>query len=284
MSQPPLSRAIRNLEDQLGVRLFERTSRVVGPTRAGAVFANEVRRLLADVDFAVAEARLAGGVDEALRIGCIPFLPFEALQRFLTGLRARVPDRQPHVSHLLSLEQVDRLRRGLLDLGIFHGVEQHDGIETTPVFAGLSLTALLPLAHPLAAQERLGPDDLADETLVLMPRAAYPAVFDHMVARAERAGYHFGEIREAGGTRGRDLVLAAAEGLGIAVGPLDADDLGRASSAVASRRLDPPVAMPQIVVGWRADPPRRLRPLLGTVRALMEELRSAPGGADFSDR
>jgi DNA-binding transcriptional LysR family regulator len=64
MSQPPLSHAIRQLEAALGVRLFERTSRVVRPTAAGLVFAEEARKVLADVEAAVANARRAGCADK----------------------------------------------------------------------------------------------------------------------------------------------------------------------------------------------------------------------------
>src|SRR5439155_9048011 len=61
ISQPPLSQAIRKLEAELGVQLLERTSRVVKLTEAGRVFADEARRVLADVELAVGEARRAGG-------------------------------------------------------------------------------------------------------------------------------------------------------------------------------------------------------------------------------
>src|SRR5881396_207247 len=60
ISQPPLSQAVRRLEDQLGVDLLERSSRGVAPTDAGRAFAEQARRVLTGLDLAVAEPRRAG--------------------------------------------------------------------------------------------------------------------------------------------------------------------------------------------------------------------------------
>jgi len=112
ISQPPLSQAVRKLEAELGVQLFERTSRVVKLTEAGRVFAEEARRVLADVELAVGAARRAGGAGYTLRIGCVPHLPIERLLAFLEALHERSPADRPQVTHITSGEQVSRLRSG----------------------------------------------------------------------------------------------------------------------------------------------------------------------------
>src|SRR5438445_13882616 len=71
MAQPPLSKAIQQLESELGVQLLRRTSRGVVPTDAGHAFAEGALAVLAQVDAAVAEARRTGSVS-TLRIGCTP--------------------------------------------------------------------------------------------------------------------------------------------------------------------------------------------------------------------
>src|SRR3954469_18279523 len=91
MRHPPLSQAIRVLEDELGVQLLERTSRSVTATQAGLIFAEEARSVLAGLDRAIAETRRTGGADSPLRIGCIPHLPLEQMQRFLDALQRRDP-------------------------------------------------------------------------------------------------------------------------------------------------------------------------------------------------
>jgi DNA-binding transcriptional LysR family regulator len=73
MAQPPLSQAIRKLEGELGVRLLDRTSRVLTPTEAGRAFAEHARHVLLALDRAVVEARVAGTVGP-LRIDYVPYL------------------------------------------------------------------------------------------------------------------------------------------------------------------------------------------------------------------
>ncbi|MDX6647141.1 MAG: hypothetical protein QOK40_2868 [Miltoncostaeaceae bacterium] len=278
IAQPPLSQAIRRLELELGVRLLERTSRVVSITEAGRVFAEEARRVLAEFDRAVTEARRAGGAGR-LRIGCLPHLPFDRLQRFLKGLQERDPRWHSEVTHLLSLEQVRWLRAGRLELGILYGAGEHEEIELEPLFAGDPLAALLPATHRLAARERVGPDDLRDERLVLFPRAANPSVYDQLLAAFEAAGYRFSDVYETGVDR-RAIALAVALGQGVALAP---SSLVEAASdpdpVILARPLDPSLAMPDTMLAWRADPPPRLRAAITAARTLARELRAAAGGA-----
>ena len=110
LTQPPLSHAIRRLEEELGVRLLDRTSRSVALTDAGRVFADEGRKMLAAFQRAVEEARRAGGVGTTVRIGCVPALPIERLLAYIEALRDREPDVSIRVAHLLTLEQEKRLR------------------------------------------------------------------------------------------------------------------------------------------------------------------------------
>jgi DNA-binding transcriptional LysR family regulator len=273
MAQPPLSQAIRKLEDELGVQLFQRTSRVVTATEAGRVFAEEARRIFACVDHAVLEARRAGGLGAALRIGCIPSLPIDRLLRFLGALHARAPDAQTRVTHLPFLEQIRLLRTSELDVALFHDVEDYADIAVEALFPGEELVVLLRPDHPLAAEPSLGPDDLRDEVLASFPRASNPPLYDRMLTFLEQAGYTFRGLREAGGSNERDLMLAVADGLGIAIVPFSLVDVSEAGSIVIRRPLGPPVAMPDTVVAWRADAPRHLEPGLATVRAVAKELR-----------
>src|SRR5205085_1349763 len=108
------------LEGELGVRLLERTSRVVSVTPAGAVFAELARKVLADFEVAVAEARRAGGAS-AFRIASLPHLPIELLLSFLDALSDRNLAYQPHVPHLPSLEQAGYHFRRMHDAGGMDG-------------------------------------------------------------------------------------------------------------------------------------------------------------------
>ncbi|MGZ8793248.1 MAG: LysR substrate-binding domain-containing protein [Gaiellaceae bacterium] len=272
IAQPPLSQAIRKLEHELGVSLLRRTSRVVTQTEAGRVFAEEARNVLAAFDRAVAEARKAGGVGTKLRIGCAVNLAIERLLRFLTALHETEPALEAHVTHLTAPEQVERLRRGDLDLGIFFYAEEYDDVELSPLFAGEHLAVYLPRDHRLAAMEVLGPKDLADETLVTFPREANPALHDHLLASFGTAGYRFSSVEEAGGLNARDLMVAVAERSGVAFWPSIGEG-GETSTIVTPRALDPPLTMPDTVVAWATVPERLPAALIENMRELANALR-----------
>jgi DNA-binding transcriptional LysR family regulator len=274
MAQPPLSQAIRKLEEELGVQLLQRTSRVVTATEAGRVFAEEARKVFAALDQAVVEARRAGGLGAALRIGCIPSLPIDRLLRFLAALHARAPEAQTRVTHLPFLEQTKLLRDGELDVALFHDVHDAADIEAEPLFAGEPLAVLLPPKHVLAARQTLGPDDLREETLITFPRSSNPALYDRMLTLLEEAGYTFRGLRDAGGANERDLMLSVADRLGVAIVPFSLVDVNEAGAIVIRRTLDPPIAMPDTVAAWRTNPPRHLQTGLATIRAIAHELRS----------
>jgi len=272
IAQPPLSQAIRKLEHELGVSLLRRTSRVVTQTEAGRIFAEEARDVLAAFDRALAEARKAGGVGTKLRIGCALNLAIEQLLRFLTALHETEPALEAHVTHLGAAEQVERLRRGDLDLGIFFYAENYDDLEMSPLFAGEHLAVYLPRDHRLAATEVLGPDDLVDEILVTFPREANPALHDHLLASFGAAGYRFRSVEEAGGLNARDLMVAVAERSGVAFWP-SLGEGGEASTIVVERAGPPPLTMPDTVVAWAIAPERLPAALIENIRGLAKTLR-----------
>jgi DNA-binding transcriptional LysR family regulator len=273
IAQPPLSQAIRKLEDNLGVQLLHRTSRVVAPTEAGRVFLEEARKVLDTFDFAVAEARRTGKETSALRVGCVPNLPIERLLRFLRLLQ-ELGDTAPHISHLVAAEQVKQLKSGELDLGILYHAEEYDELELVPLFEGEPLAALLPPGHRLAERDTLRPEDLDGESLVVFARGGNSALHDEMLTHIERAGYSVGNVHEAAGADARDLLIAVASGVGIGIGAHSVKEVSEAGSLVLRRSLDPPVSMPETMLVWRKNAPRRLQLLLPEIRALAEKVKA----------
>jgi DNA-binding transcriptional LysR family regulator len=266
ISQPPLSQAIRKVEDGLGVQLLHRTSRVVAPTEAGRIFAEEARTVLARFDSAVAEARRVGGLGSPLRIGSSSGFPLELMQRLLEALQERLPAPEVGVAHLRALEQVRRLRSGELDLGIFHYAQDHDEIETEPLFDGAPLAAFLPPGHRLTEKDTVGPEDLRQEVLVTFPRELNPALHEWFTRRLDDAGYRFSGAREASGAHPRDSILAVVEGVGVVLAHMRFAEVGQGRTLVERRLLDPPFTMPDVVVAWRADPPAHLLEALDALR------------------
>jgi DNA-binding transcriptional LysR family regulator len=274
IAQPPLSQAIRKLEEELGVALLQRTSRVVTLTEAGRAFAEQARKVLAGIDLAVAEARRAGGAGGTLRVGSAPLLPFHPLLRFLGALHERDPGTRTEVAHLLELEQVKRLRDGALDLGIFSLVERHKELEYEPLSDGEPLAAFLPADHRLAGHELVGPDELEGETLITLPRAANPALHDWLLEVTERAGYRFRNVSDTGGVDARDWLWAVASGRGVAFLPTSFHEEHQAGGLVVRIPIAPPLSMPETAIAWRSSPLGQLEALLTVAQETARELRA----------
>ena len=119
VSQPPLSRQIHDLEQELGVELFRRTAKSLALTEAGKIFLIEARAVLLRVDKAVETVRtVAHGVRGSLRIGYAPSLTAEFLPRALRLLEAEQPGVRVALHDLSSEECVQRLAAGKLDLAL----------------------------------------------------------------------------------------------------------------------------------------------------------------------
>ena len=276
ISQPPLSQAIRKLEGRLGVELFHRRSGGIELTEAGATFAPEARKVLAGVDVAVAEARRAGGADTGLRIGAAAHIQLEPLHRFVAALRERRVISQADVTRLPSLEQKRRLRDGRLDLGIFPETEDQEGIKVEPFLPEETLAAFMAPDHPLAGNEVVTPGDLFGDRILVF-ESANPALWDACRKRFEEVGYRFNLVGDVPGSNdGRDGLLAASTGRGIVLLPASLMEVSQAGSLVAQRDLDPPVSMPPIVLGWRADPSPQLARVIAEVREVARELHDDP--------
>jgi LysR substrate binding domain-containing protein len=236
------------------------------------VFADEARKVLMGLEFAVTEARRVGRAAAAIRVGCVTYVPSRRLQRFLSELRERDAALRAEVIHLLGLEQVCRLRTGELDLGVFAHAEDYEGLDWVRLFPGEHLSAFVPKGHELASRPVLTPGDFWAETLLTYPRAVNPAFYDNHVRLLEECGYRFARRYETN-TDPRDVLLAVAGGLGLVLAPVSFESMSLVvDGEVVSVPLDPPLNYPDTIVAWRADPPRELARRLEAVREAASEL------------
>lgn len=178
LSQPPLSRAIRELEERLGTRLFERSPQGVSLTGAGQrllPFARGVARLLREADQLFAPG---AGLPPTLKLG----LTSAVEPAWFSGLAERLQARHPGTTVSVLVESsprlVRQLRAGRLAAAFIALPTEAAGLEVQ-VLDRLPLMVALPSAHPLARRRRLRLADLAGEVLYRFERARQPAFYDH---------------------------------------------------------------------------------------------------------
>jgi DNA-binding transcriptional LysR family regulator len=185
MSQPPLSLHVSRLEQELGVKLFERSTRHVGLTAAGARFQQSVRQVLSDLDLAAIELReFADGHSGRLAVGFVSSANYTVLPGVVQLFRERRPKAQLIAMPLTSAEQCERLREGALDVGIVRD-ELLPQRSTDPELAAEvvyeeRLVACLPAGHPLAELSEVSAEQISEVPMISYPRALMPGYVDRV--------------------------------------------------------------------------------------------------------
>ena len=172
--QSALSRQIKSLEGELGVRLFARTSRKVEVTPAGEAFVKQARLCLRAAERAKASAAAAyGEIRGSLTIGVIPTVTAVDVAAVLGAFRRSYPEVGVHVRTGGSDEFLRRIAAGQLDVGVLglaEGVTPR-GVQTREL-SQERLVAVLSEGHRLAGRRRLRLKDLADEPFVDFPEGS----------------------------------------------------------------------------------------------------------------
>jgi DNA-binding transcriptional LysR family regulator len=216
LAQPALSRQIQDLEQEIGFKLFERLPRGVKLSAAGKLFLEDARRILLDVNEAVARAaRVALGRSGTLRVGFTESASWqgvvpESFRRF----REFTPDAELQLLPSASLEQLDAIRSGRLDAGFVFNVPKADPeLEQLPVAVQrIELAALR--RHPLTKLKTLRLRDLTEANFVWFPRRASPALYDRLRQECIRGGLKSPHIVQEGLDEATILSLVA-NGLGV---------------------------------------------------------------------
>jgi DNA-binding transcriptional LysR family regulator len=164
MAQPPLSRAIRELERQLGVTLFERTTRQVRLTAAGEVLLREARTALEVMGAAARRTQEAGKPSRRLRVALKADIDGGLLPQILDAYCTDDAALPPELVLGGFGEQPQALREGRADVGLVLLPFDERGLDSEPLLTEPSLVALA-AGDPLAARTRLCLADLAGRTL-----------------------------------------------------------------------------------------------------------------------
>lgn len=174
ITQPPLTVAIQRLERELGIQLFDRTTRRVGLTPAGESFKRRVQDALAELDDAAGDvASVSAGMSGRIRVGFVSSASYTAIPEALRSFREQRPRVELVLSPLTSGEQVEQLLDGDLDVGLLRDPGQVPGL-TTQLVNTEDLVAVLPEEHPLASDPEIRPEDLSGEPMILFPYRLMP--------------------------------------------------------------------------------------------------------------
>src|SRR6476659_9562399 len=244
MAQPGLSQQIRSLEQQLGVRLLDRTSRQVRLTPAGTLLLDEGRRLLAQAERTADQVRRAGlGQVGRITVAAIGSATYDILPRLLREHRTRFPDVEVALREMSTPAQVQALRTVLED----------------------RMALMIPEAHPLARKKQIGLRALAKEPLILFPTAPRPSWADTVISACREAGFEPIVAQEA--MESATVVSFVAAGVGIAVVPEGLRALAR--PGVVFRIVAPPAPITRLAVVHRAgELAPTVESFLGVVREI----------------
>jgi DNA-binding transcriptional LysR family regulator len=252
IAQPPLSRQIRQLEEDLGVTLFLRNKRSVALTKAGQIFLDEARKLIVQAGHAMEAARHAQkGECGVVRIGIASGLG-GVVSRVVFEHRKRLPAVEIECKDVFSSFQNDALRKGEIDVGFLRPPLDQLNLDCALLFEE-EFVVVLAGTHRLAKRRFLRLKEIADEPLIIFDRSFSTGLYDKVLGLYSRQGMtphltvtHAEAHEEAGAimvASGKAIFMGAGAIVNRSVSGLD----------LVSIRLDEPEAKIEVYLAWRKN-------------------------------
>jgi DNA-binding transcriptional LysR family regulator len=248
IAQPPLSRQIQQLEDEVGVALLDRSSRPLALTDAGRLLFEQAVQVLDRVDeMKSMMRRLLEAERKRLAIGFVGSTLYGYLPEVIRRYRAARPDVQLTLLELTTMEQVAALKDGRIDIG-FGRIPFDDAQVERTLLRNERLCAALPSRHRLASEEgALRLEELEGDALVVYPRTPRPSYADQVLALFRRHDLRppvVHEVREVQTALG--LVVAEA---GVCLVPVSMANTRR--DGVVYRQIEGEDAVSPIIMSRR---------------------------------
>jgi DNA-binding transcriptional LysR family regulator len=188
ISQPPLTQHIKALEEELGVRLFNRTKRSVRITDAGSALLDEARQLVTHADGLRRMVQRADGRQGGyLRAGFITSSVFTDARKIYARISRGVPGVTVTWQEMNSSEQIEALHEDKIDIAFLHAPPQHSGLVARLLVRDPMIMAV-PDAHPVAGRRQVSLADFAADDLVLPLRHMSPIFYDSIISAFHAAG------------------------------------------------------------------------------------------------
>lgn len=251
IAQPPLTRQIRALEDELGTPLFVRTAKGVELTDAGAALLEEVPHVLALAQRARERTLLAAqGRSGRLDVGIFGSGVLDAIPRMLARFHAQRPGVRIVLHNQTKAEQIDALRERRIAIGFNRLVPPETDLVVQTVLRERMVVAL-PRQHRLSERKRLTLPDLDDEPMILYPNLPLPGLAQRVAGAFAREGLRLRVEQEVEDVLTATALVASGFGLcittesstslhlpGVGYRPLDCDALRDIELACVYRKGD----------------------------------------------
>jgi DNA-binding transcriptional LysR family regulator len=235
ISQPPLSQQIRQLEEELGIQIFHRTKRRVQLTKAGDMFIQEARVILAQAEHA---ARVAERVGEGEAGQLIVAVAGSADSQFFIEVFRLFAKKNPRVRvalrNMSTVQQIEAIREGRIHAGFLVPPVDDPALAFERVIHQ-QIAVALPREHPLAGRGYVPLSALAAERHIMFARYLAPPFFDAIVAACRDAGFKLNVVHEVDNVNTACALVAA--GLGVCFVPAGMGE--RRSTAIQVRPLRP---------------------------------------------
>jgi DNA-binding transcriptional LysR family regulator len=271
LAQPSLTRQIQNLEEEIGVRLLNRSKKHVALTEEGSAFLIDARRVLALAEESIQSVqRLSRGETSQLNIAYLSNFNFDLLPKTLGAFRQEYPHIALNLFDMTPAEQFRALDARKIDLG-FVGLRFPSAASDLQweCIARHKTVVVLPSRHPLTQKGRLTLEDLKTMFFVGMSEKSHPGFRNWLSATCQAAGFAPRILQDADLEPG--LMRFVAEGLGVTLAREQIKNLPH--PGVAFRPLHPPVRA-EYWVAWNRD---------NTSKALHEYIRIVKDLAGSSD-
>jgi len=249
IAQPALSRTIKQLEEETGVTLFERTTRVTRLTEAGRSFLVRTQQLLEGLDNAVVLAqRVQKGIAGEVRVGFNDFAISGLLPETVRYFRTAYPEVEVHLIDSTSPKMLSMVLDGALELAFHTGPADHSELNHI-VVRKERLVCVLPSSHRLATEDSVSVAELADDNFI-MGRWETWTIF-HRIIRdfCRRHGFQPRIIQEAEHSDGIISLVAAEMGVTLYVD----NDWLHVMKGITVKPLRERVPQIETLATWRRD-------------------------------
>jgi DNA-binding transcriptional LysR family regulator len=250
IAQPPLSQQIRQLEEEIGVRLFYRNQRKVTLTAAGELLLRDSRQILQLAEEAKENARRAErGEIGTLVIAFVSSATYgDFMPSVIRDFRERYPKAELKLLEKSTTEQTAAIVAGTVHVGFVRPPISDRKVETETVLKEPILAAL-PIQHELAKRTSIALSELSDQKFIMLPRNMGLNFYDQTVSLCRDAGFNPEAIQEA--SEIHTIIGLVATGMGVALVPASIVNLNREGVAyMPLMGIHPEV---ELAIAWKSD-------------------------------